>query len=45
MTSELTSALGLTGTSPPPRASDRAYDVLLEMILDLRLPPGAILVR
>lgn len=40
MTSELTSALGLTGTSPPPRASDRAYDVLLEMILDLRLPPG-----
>ncbi|SDT33101.1 DNA-binding transcriptional regulator, GntR family [Friedmanniella luteola] len=25
-----------------PRASDRAYDVLLEMILDLRLPPGAV---
>jgi len=24
------------------RASDRAYDVLLEMILDLRLPPGAV---
>jgi len=32
-----------TGTSPaaPQRASDQAYDVLLEMILDLRLPPGA----
>ena len=25
-----------------PRASDRAYDLLLEMILDLRLPPGAV---
>ncbi|MET0694186.1 MAG: GntR family transcriptional regulator, partial [Propionibacteriaceae bacterium] len=26
----------------PPRASDRAYAVLLEMILDLRLPPGSL---
>lgn len=26
----------------PPRASDRAYAVLLEMILDLRLPPGSV---
>jgi DNA-binding GntR family transcriptional regulator len=33
-----------TSTSPavPQRASDQAYDVLLEMILDLRLPPGAV---
>jgi DNA-binding GntR family transcriptional regulator len=32
-----------TSTSPATsqRASDQAYDVLLEMILDLRLPPGA----
>lgn len=28
--------------SQPPRASDQAYDVLLGMILDLRLPPGAV---
>lgn len=28
--------------TPPPRASDRAYLLLLEMILDLRLPPGEV---
>lgn len=26
----------------PPRASDQAYDLLLERILDLRIPPGAV---
>lgn len=26
----------------PPRASDQAYELLLERILDLRLPPGAL---
>ena len=30
-----------TGTVAPQRASDQAYDLLLERILDLRLPPGA----
>jgi DNA-binding GntR family transcriptional regulator len=30
-----------SGTAVPQRASDQAYDRLLEMILDLRLPPGA----
>ena len=28
---------------PAPRASDQAYSRILEMILDLRLPPGAVL--
>ena len=31
-----------TTTATPLRASDRAYDLLLEMILDLRLPPGSV---
>lgn len=31
---------GAAGTAV--RASDQAYDLLLEMILDLRLPPGAV---
>jgi DNA-binding GntR family transcriptional regulator len=30
-----------SGAVVPQRASDQAYDRLLEMILDLRLPPGA----
>jgi DNA-binding GntR family transcriptional regulator len=30
-----------SGAAVPQRASDQAYDRLLEMILDLRLPPGA----
>jgi DNA-binding GntR family transcriptional regulator len=30
-----------TSSATSQRASDQAYDVLLEMILDLRLPPGA----
>ena len=30
-----------SGAAVPLRASDQAYDRLLEMILDLRLPPGA----
>jgi DNA-binding GntR family transcriptional regulator len=32
----------ITPTVTEPRASDRAYDLLLEMILDLRLPPGSV---
>jgi DNA-binding GntR family transcriptional regulator len=32
-----------TVTVAPQRASDQAYDLLLERILDLRLPPGAML--
>jgi DNA-binding GntR family transcriptional regulator len=32
---------GGAATAVPQRASDQAYDQLLEMILDLRLPPGA----
>jgi DNA-binding GntR family transcriptional regulator len=31
----------LRATSPP-RASDQAYELLLERILDLRIPPGAV---
>lgn len=31
------------GVSQPQRASDQAYDQLLAMILDLRIPPGAVL--
>lgn len=33
----------ITTTVSPPRASDRAYDLVLEMILDLRLPPGSVI--
>ena len=34
---------GDTRVGQPRRASDRAYDLLLEMILDLRIPPGTVL--
>ncbi len=34
---------GTADVATPQRASDQAYDVLLEMILDLRIPPGAVL--
>ena len=33
----------LLEAEPGPRASDQAYSRILEMILDLRLPPGAVL--
>ncbi len=34
---------GDTRVEKPRRASDRAYELLLEMILDLRIPPGTVL--
>jgi DNA-binding GntR family transcriptional regulator len=36
----VTLAAGRNGAAPVHRASDQAYDRLLEMLVDLRLPPG-----
>lgn len=35
--------MGEASVAAPQRASDQAYERLLEMILDLRIPPGAVL--